>query len=95
MQQDHPEIRLKLWVVDVADGKQRLLTSFKPTDLFVTQFLPYFDQYALSHRIWSPAGDAVVLPMVEAGGREAVYVVPTDGRPLQRLVDGSMAFWSQ
>ena len=95
LQQDHPDIRLKLWVVDVADGKQRLLTSFKPTGLFVTQFLPFFDQYALSHRIWSPAGDAIVLPMVEAGGREAVYVVPTDGRALQRLVDGSMAFWSQ
>ena len=95
LQQDHPDIRLKLWVVDVADGKQRLLTSFNPTGLFVTQFLPFFDQYALSHRIWSPAGDAIVLPMVEASGREAVYIVPTDGRALQRLVDGSMAFWSQ
>ena len=95
LQQDHPDIRLKLWVVDVADGKQRLLTSFKPTGLFITQFLPFFDQYALSHRIWSPAGDAIVLPLVEASGREAVYVVPTDGRALQRLVDGSMAFWSQ
>jgi TolB protein len=93
-QDQHPDIRLSLWVVDVADGRQTALFSFQPTHLFVTQFLPFFDQYALSHRLWSPAGDAIVLPVVESGGREAIVVVPIDGRRAERLIDGSMAFWS-
>jgi TolB protein len=93
-QGSHPEIRVRLSVVDVADGQRRLLTSFQPSDLFVTQFLPFFDQYALSHRLWSPDGDALVVPMVETSGREAIYIVPTDGRAPQRIVDGSMASWS-
>jgi TolB protein len=91
--QDRDRLVLRLWVVDVASGEQRLLTSFQPTPIFVTQFIPYFDQYALSHRLWSPEGDAVVLPMLE-DGHQGIYVIPIDGAQKQRVADGSMAFWS-
>lgn len=91
--QDQTRLVLRLWVVDVASGDRKLLASFEPTPIFVTQFVPYFDQYALSHRLWSPASDALVLPMLERNGRQGIYVVSIDGTQ-QRVAEGSMAFWS-
>ncbi|HEX6383667.1 MAG TPA: hypothetical protein VF177_03255 [Anaerolineae bacterium] len=81
-----------LVVVDVNTGEGRQLTRFRPTPLFVTQFLPFFDQYALSHRLWSPASDALVLPMDEDGVNQIV-VVFLSGQT-RTLVEGSSAFWS-
>ena len=40
---------LTLSVVDVASGQGLRLLNFEPTIVFLTQFLPFFDQYALSH----------------------------------------------
>ncbi len=94
LQGDHPEIRFKLWVVDVASGQQRMLTAFQPTEIFITQLLPFFDQYALSYSIWSPSSDAVVLPMVGPDGQEGVFVVRAKDGALRQVADGSMAFWS-
>jgi TolB protein len=94
-------LRLNLWSVDLSDGEHRLISTFEPVDLFVNQLLPFFDQYALSHRIWSPDSTAIVLPMVDQDNdgedRARVYVVPMlprSGRP-QPIADGMMAFWSQ
>ena len=81
-----------LIVIDVATREGRQLTRFRPTVLFVTQFLPFFDQYALSHRIWSPAGDALVLPMEENGANQIVMVL-LNGQT-RTLAQGSSAFWS-
>lgn len=93
--QDHPPLRLRLSVVDVASGAQRSLAAFQPTELFLTQFIPFFDQYALSHRLWSPASDALVLPMTDGTGRDGIYVIPVDGSSSRRIAEGSMAFWSR
>lgn len=84
----------KLIVFDVATGEGKLLLTFTPTITFLTQFLPFFDQYALSHRIWSPDSTALVLPIVE-DGRSQIYVIPIHGGPKQFLVEGSMPSWSQ
>jgi len=78
-------------VVDVATLESRYLYSFTPTQVFVGQFLPFFDQYALSHRIWSPDSDALALSVVE-GGQAQVAVVPLDGSP-QLITEGTMPFW--
>ncbi len=94
----HPQAErmlLDLWLVNVDSGRQRLLSTFEPTSLFLEQFLPYFDQYALSHRLWSPASNALLIPLVEADGTERVYLVPTDGQPSRALVEGTIGFWSQ
>ena len=84
---------LELSVVEVATGRSRLLTAFAPTPLFVGQFLPFFDQYALSHSVWSPESDAVVLPMLGEGGPQIV-VIPLDGEPAI-IAAGEMPFWSR
>jgi TolB protein len=87
-------ISLALWVVDVATGASRRLLAFQPLPLFINQFLPFFDQYAHSHRIWSPDSDAIVLPALGVAGPQ-ILVVPTGADPPRTLVSGIMAFWSQ
>ncbi|HSN78640.1 MAG TPA: hypothetical protein VL334_26515 [Anaerolineae bacterium] len=91
-QRGRPSLRLS--VVDVASGQQRLLSTFRPSAIFLGQFLPFFDQYALSHRIWSPASDALVLPMVDSSGASGIYVVPVASGEAVRVAEGTMAFWS-
>jgi TolB protein len=87
------EIRIDLWVVDVTSGYQRRLAQFAPTSLFLHQFLPFADQYALSHRIWSPGGDAIVIPVLE-DDRPQIAVVPLGRGSVQLIAEGQMAFWS-
>ncbi|UCG23338.1 MAG: hypothetical protein JSW55_14455 [Chloroflexota bacterium] len=87
------ELRLELWAVDVASGNQRRLARFIPTSHLLRRFLPFFDQYSLSHRIWSPDSDALVIPLVE-DGRSQIAVVPIGRGSVQLIADGEIAFWS-
>jgi TolB protein len=91
LQQNLP--RLRLLVYNVAAEEGRLLFSFVPTFTFATQFLPFFDQYALSHRLWSPDSSALVLPMVE-NGRNQIFIINIVTGQKRFLADGSMPFWS-
>lgn len=85
---------LDLWLVEVAGGEERRLATFRPSDIFLAQFLPFFDQYALSHRLWSPASDALALPVQEDDGSDRIYLFSTDGSDPRPLAAGSMASWS-
>ncbi|RMG90421.1 MAG: hypothetical protein D6706_19590 [Chloroflexi bacterium] len=82
-----------LSVVDTYTGDVNLLARFTPTNSFLHQFLPFFDQYALSHHLWSPHSDALVLPMLQ-NGVEQVVVVSVNGEPPHILTEGDMPFWS-
>jgi TolB protein len=87
-----PARGLDLWVVDVLDGTQRHLATFTPPPLFVSQFLPFFDQYARSHQLWAPDGSALLVPSVD-GGRPRLLLVPADaGRP-EPVAEGIMGCW--
>lgn len=94
-QPQHNDVRLELRVVQVSTGQRRVLLQFAPTNLFLSQFLPFFDQYALSHRLWSPASDALVLPTLDSDGDSQIMLVPLDGSLPRPLAEGVMAFWSQ
>jgi TolB protein len=84
---------LDLSIIEVTSGENRYFYSFEPTRAFVTQFLPFFDQYALSHQLWSPDNDALVLPM-HFDGQDGVYLIRTRGGHPMWLAEGDMAFWS-
>ena len=87
-------VRARLALVDVATGK---VTSERVIGLgedFVNLLLPYFDQYALSHQLWSPDGSAILLPLIDPTGRPRVYLVPADGSSPHALADGVKGFWS-
>jgi Tol biopolymer transport system component len=88
-------IGLGLSVIDVESGEATLLTVFEPSRVFLNQFLPFFDQYALSHRLWSPDSNALVMPMEDTEGRNFIVVVPVDGSEPRAIAPGVAAFWSQ
>lgn len=86
--------QFNLAIIDVETGQETQVMSFVPTGIFISQFLPFFDQYALSHNIWSPNSDAIVLPVRE-DGESRVKVVRIDGSEYFDLGEGDMAFWSR
>ena len=63
--------------------------------LFVNELLPYFDQYALSHRLWAPDSASILLPVVDASGRTQVTLVPADGTDSRPIAEGVSGFWSR
>ena len=84
--------RVALRVVDVATGLRRELGRFTPSPVFLNQYLPFFDQYARSHRLWSPSSDALVLP-VSDGGVSVLTVFGLDGG-VRTLGSGDMPAWN-
>lgn len=94
-------IPLNLWVADLKRDEVQLVCTFEPVETFLSLFLPFFDQYALSHRLWSPDSSALVLPMLRREGEDGeaqslIHVVPADrraGSP-KPIAEGIMAFWS-
>lgn len=83
-----------LKVIDVPGGALHDLGGVRLSSFIVNQFLRFFDQYALSHRVWSPRSDALVLPLVDGEDDYGIWVIPTDGGPRRRVADGVMASWS-
>ncbi|MDZ7704727.1 MAG: hypothetical protein U5L04_09630 [Trueperaceae bacterium] len=84
---------LNLSVYDTDTGDSTLLSTFAPSPLFLVQFLPFFDQYARSHQLWSPRSDAIVLPMLDGQTQSRVTVVSVDGT-ITPLARGDLPFWS-
>lgn len=84
---------LSLVVVNVADGEGLRLLDFVPTGTFVSQFLPFFDQYAHSHRVWSPDSRALVLPVFKDGQNQILVIDAGSGRS-RTVGQGEAAFWS-
>jgi TolB protein len=88
-----PGLALRLVFVDPASGAVRAQRAVRVTDAFVAQLIPYFDQYALSHRIWSSDSASIVLPVAADDGTSRLLVVPADGSDAREIA-GTMAFWS-
>lgn len=82
---------------DLWDGTRTARgTEHQPSSAFIGQYLPAFDQYAQTSRLWSPDGKALVFTGV-VGGQDGVWVqrvdATTPGAPV-RVSDGALAFWS-
>jgi TolB protein len=80
--------------VDVASGAISVDQVVQPGPRFVSEFLPYFDQYARSHRLWAPDSSSFLLPIVADDGHAQVIALPRDGAPVPFSVDAPAAFWS-
>jgi TolB protein len=85
---------VRLTFVDVATGDVRSDRVVRPGADFVTAVLPYFDQYALSHRVWSPDSQAIVLPLEDADGRTQATVLDADGAAPRPIAEARQAFWA-
>lgn len=84
---------VRLLFVDVAGGRVRSQPVVQPGPAFVEQLFPFFDQYALSHRMWAPDGTSLLMPEVDPDGTTHVTVRFPDGEPPIDL-DGAIGFWS-
>jgi len=89
-----PGIELRLDFVDVALGVVRSERGVRLGSQFVNQLLPFFDQYALSHRLWSPDSSSIALPLVDSTGRTRLVILPADGKDSLPIADGVSGFWS-
>jgi len=87
-------LALRLSFVEVVDGTLRSERVVRVSDLFVNQVLPFFDQYALSHRFWSPDGAALALPIVGDGEVTQLVAIAADGTEARVLATAEMGFWS-
>jgi TolB protein len=84
---------MSLKVIDPETLETRVLAAFAPSPLFALQYLPFFDQYARSHRLWSPRSDALVLPALDDDGVPTLVVFGIDGATVP-LVPGDLPAWN-
>ena len=89
-----PSVQVHLTFVDVATGDVRSDRTVRLADDFVGTILPYFDQYALSHRIWAPDSTSIVLPLVDSNDRSRAVVLGADGADGRPVADAIDAFWA-
>jgi TolB protein len=89
-----PGVGLHLTFIDADTADVRSERDLRVSELFAFQVLPYFDQYALSHRFWAPDSSAMVLPLAEEDGLDRVVVIPADGGDPHQVATGWVGFWS-
>jgi TolB protein len=87
-------IGLHLTFVDVATAAVRSQRDVRVSVTFVNQLLPYFDQYALSHRFWSADSASLALPLVAADGTDQLVVIPANGSDPHPIAGRTVGFWS-
>lgn len=87
------EIELAVNVVAVATAHTTYLTTIRPTTLFINQFIPYFEQYALSHNLWSVDSEAVVLPARALDGKSNIAVISVPDGELNFIAEGESPVW--
>ena len=80
----------------VWDGRQSTpYAAYFPSRTFLDSYLPFFDQYAQSHRVWSPDGDAFVFTGTLEDGRSGVWVQSVvEGSAPVLVGSGVFAAWS-
>ncbi|HET9347329.1 MAG TPA: hypothetical protein VFO05_16675 [Candidatus Limnocylindrales bacterium] len=86
-------VPLTLVFVDVDSGRIGATRSVAVTSRFVNNILPYYDQYALSHRMWAPDSSSIALPL-DADGDDRLFVIPADGSAVTPLEGAELGFWS-
>ncbi len=87
-------VTLRLTFVDAASGTVRSEDEIQLSDLFINQVLPFFDQYALSHRFWAPDSRSIALPIDNDQGVSQITALFADGSTPTVIADGAFASWS-
>ncbi len=82
------------WVV--TDGVDTVrLSPFRPGTAWLREVLPFFEQYAHSHAVWSPDGMALVAPALDAdGSTEAIVQHASGAGTPTHLAGARLAWWA-
>ena len=89
------ELRLQWSTLDVATDRTTGLSAFLPSEEMI-YYLNFYDQFARSHRLWSPDSRYLVYGEVLADGGPVVTLLDTQ-TPSQtpvRIMDGSIGIFS-
>ena len=82
----------------VAGGEISVTPSYRPTQLMIGGYLPFFAQYSVSHTTWAPDSTAFAFAgSIEADTGIWVHALPTDERAgvaAARIAVGDVVFWS-
>ena len=89
-----PGIGLHLSFIAAETAAIRSERDLRVSELFGFQVLPYFDQYARSHRFWAPDSSSIVLPLTDESNLDHVVVIPADGGDPHEVATGWVGFWS-
>lgn len=81
-------------ILDVASGNIRRYGSFTPT-ADMLYLLTYFDQFAQSHRVWSPDSRHLIYSELSADGTPLIMLLDTESNvvPLS-IAEGYFGVWS-
>lgn len=93
--QDDEEIALSWWTLDVESGKVTRYTNFLPT-LEMIYIINFFDQFAQSHRLWSPDSTHLMFAELTEAGNPVISLLDTtqpDAVPFA-VADGVIGVWS-
>ncbi len=85
-----------VWSIwDITTDEVRRSPAFFPTRE-LGYLLTYFDQFAPSHRIWSPDSRALVYSRIDADGNSQIVLLDAAqaGEPAQVIAEGGFAVWS-
>jgi TolB protein len=82
------------WIV--SDGREIVrLAPFRPGTRWLREVLPFFEQYAQSHAVWSADGTQLVAPAVAGDGSpEAVIQSIDEAAADQRVPGARLAWWA-
>ena len=83
-----PTLRFGVW----EDGESVTFDEFVVEPSWLAEFLPFFDQYAVSTSLWAPDGRAFAFAgTVE--GRSGIWVQPIDQQTPVAVSDGTWVAW--
>ena len=80
------------WIVSNGDSVRRL-APFRPSVSWMREVLPYFEQYAHSHAVWSADSRQLVAPAVDGAGSTHAVVHTVDGPPATEYLPGARLAW--
>lgn len=87
--------RFRLGYANVGGNEEPVwLGGVRPSARFLSEQLPFFDQYARSHQAWSPDGRMFVLPVTDPAGAARLLFAEPGGAGVRMGPYGSMPSWS-
>lgn len=83
-------LRPEVW----AGGRSTAFPAFTPTIVFLTEYLPFWDQYQRALSVWAPDGSAIAYAAQTAAGEQILVQPVEDGGDPVPVADGSFVSWS-
>ena len=73
-----PVVMYRVRMYSVLDRQVFTVATMRPAPTFTQQIVPFFDQYARGHSIWSPDSRLLALNTASIAGPEVIHLIDTD-----------------